>query len=441
MTSIPHTIRNPWFNSYARRYAEIERQTLQAIENYGLAFNHDDTLAQRAETLKTRLAAAGATFANGGKSIHSHWLSSACRACRTGEGSYTTFLSLKCHRDCYFCFNPNQQGYDYFQTQQRDAGGEIAQLARENAALSHVALTGGEPLLHKAQTIAFFSDLGRHFPQAHSRLYTAGDPLDSATARALRNAGLQEIRFSIKIDDTPEKQRRVLKRIALAREFIPDVMVEMPVLPGSGEQMRKLLMELDALGVDGINLLEFCFPLNNAAAYRERGFTLKYPPWQVYYNYWYAGGLAIAESENLCLELMLFALENKLQLGVHYCSLENKHTGQVYQQNAGYSPPETLLFSGIDYFFYSAKAFGDDIPAVEQQLRQHDIAFTRNLQHHFIQFNPQAIPLLRDTGAELCLSSFIVERDDRHQALIKEVRVTPITPAGFSLAAIQGTVS
>lgn len=55
-------------------------------------------------------------------------------------------------------------------------------------------------------------------------------------------------------------------------------MVEMPVIPGSGEQMKALLCELDALGVDGINLLEFCFPLANAAAFRERGFTLKYPP-------------------------------------------------------------------------------------------------------------------------------------------------------------------
>lgn len=438
MTSLPHAIANPWLNRYVQRYADIERQTLQAIEGYGLTFNHDATLTQRADALKTRLAQAGAVIANNGKSISINWLSSACTACRTGEGSYTTFLSLKCHRDCYFCFNPNQQNYDHFQHQRRDARAEIVAFARDAVPLTHVALTGGEPLLHKDACIAFFTDLAHSYPQAHSRLYSAGDPLDSATASALRDAGLQEIRFSIKIDDPPHKIQRVLRRIALARKYIPSVMVEMPVLPGSAGQMRELLVALDALGIDGINLLEFCFPLHNAAAYRERGFTLKYPPWQVYYNYWYAGGLAIAGSENLCLELLQFALDSKLRMGVHYCSLENKHTGQIYQQNHGYPAGDTLLYNEQDSYFYSAKAFGDDIPAVAQILNQHAVAFTHNLQYHFIQFSPQAIPLLRALGITLCLSTFVIEHDDRQQALIKEVRVISCTPQNFTLTALQG---
>ena len=34
--------------------------------------------------------------------------------------------------------------------------------------------------------------------------------------------------------------------------------------------MYDLLLKLDAIGVDGINLLEFCFPLTNSPAYQER---------------------------------------------------------------------------------------------------------------------------------------------------------------------------
>lgn len=67
-------------------------------------------------------------------------------------------------------------------------------------------------------------------PGVHTRLYTAGDPLDRNTALALAKAGLKEVRFSIKIDDPPEKIEKVLSRIALAREIFPDVMVEMPVI-------------------------------------------------------------------------------------------------------------------------------------------------------------------------------------------------------------------
>jgi len=44
-------------------------------------------------------------------------------------------------------------------------------------------------------------------------------------------------------------------------------MVEMPVIPGSLEEMKDLLKKLDSLGIFGINLLEFCFPLNNAQVF------------------------------------------------------------------------------------------------------------------------------------------------------------------------------
>src|SRR3546814_2232120 len=105
------------------------------------------------------------------------------------------------------------------------------------------------------------------------------------------------IRFSIKIDDPPDRQRRTLDRIALAKEYIPAVMVEMPVEPGSLLAMEHLFDEFERIGLDGINLLELCFPLTNAPAFRARGLLLKYPPYEVFYNSWYAGGLAIACSE------------------------------------------------------------------------------------------------------------------------------------------------
>ncbi len=341
---------NAALQRYVRRYADIEKQTQQAIAQYGLPFEAPHRRRAETDALRREVKALGAVFANNGKSIHSRWLSSACVQCRTGEGSYTTFLSLKCHRDCYFCFNPNQENYDGFQHEMRDAIGEVNAIAEEEYPLTHIALTGGEPLLFRQESIRFFETVQAKLPGVHTRLYTAGDPLDRNTALALAAAGLKEVRFSIKIDDPPEKIEKVLSRIALAREIFPDVMVEMPVIPGSEEQMYDLLLKLDAIGVNGINLLEFCFPLTNSPAYQERGFALKNPPYEVYYNYWYAGGLAVADSELACLRVLKFALENQLSAGVHYCSLENKHTGQVYQSNAFLSAEPYYLFSPRDYF-------------------------------------------------------------------------------------------
>jgi pyruvate formate-lyase activating enzyme-like uncharacterized protein len=429
-----HCIHDPDFLRYARRYADIEEQTLAAIAEYGLPFAGDDAEQSETERLKKQLMQQGATVANNGKSIHINWLSPACERCRTGVASHTSFLSLKCHRDCYFCFNPNQQDYDYYLQHERDAYGELAQLLDQGMPLDFAALTGGEPLLHKSQSIAFFQRLRQRQPEVHSRLYSAGDPLDRETAEQLQQAGLDEIRFSIKIDDSPRRQQKVLERIALARQYIPTVMVEMPVLPGSENQMRQLLLALDKIGVDGINLLEFCFPFHNAERFKQCGFSLKYPPYQVYYNYWYAGGLAIAGSERLSLELIQFALQQRLKLGIHYCSLENKHTGQIYQQNFGYCADPTQTFSERDYFIRCAKVFGDAALRVETILSAHGQPFRHNLLHGYIQFNVNAISLLYPLDIEICLSSHIIETQSDSEFLLKEVQLARTTPLAFAAA-------
>lgn len=424
------------FANYARQYVDIEKNTFSAIAQFGLDFETSDYLAQENEELREKLRSKGAVFANGDKSIHINWISDACIACRTGEASHTTFISLKCHRDCYFCFNPNQQNFDYYQHHFRQAELEVEEIAESGARLNYGALTGGEPLLHKAETVNFFTHLHQQFPQIHSRLYTAGDPLDRDTVSQLKHTGLSEIRFSIKIDDPPEKQARILRRIRLAREFIPSVMVEMPVIPGTTEEMRVLLSELDQIGVNGINLLEFCFPLNNAAAFRERGFSLKSPPYQVYYNYWYAGSSAIAKSENTALALMLFALENKLSLGVHYCSLENKHTGQIYQQNSQAVVDDTYYFSDKDYFLKCAKVFGPQSHDVGAILVEQKLSVKYDLQHNFIQFHPSSIHLLQALDIEICLSLNVVEQHSETEIYIKEVQLQHTTPSTFEFSDI-----
>ena len=54
------------------------------------------------------------------------------------------------------------------------------------------------------------------------------------------------------------------KQIAFTRQYVPNVIVEMPVMPDGFAEMKEILPELDHLQISGINLLEFCFPLSNA---------------------------------------------------------------------------------------------------------------------------------------------------------------------------------
>ena len=285
------------------------------------------------------------------------------------DGSETFSTTFKCHRDCYFCFNRNQADYERFFREGCPWEEGLERSAVENERLACIGLTGGEPLLDVDDSIRFLEAAKEKFPNAHLRMYTSGDLLTEEAAHRLRDAGLDEIRFSVKDDDPPRMQQKVLDAIRLAKRHIPSVMAEMPIIPGAEEHMKDLLRAFDEAGVEGINLLEFCFPFCNWEEFERRGFKLKRPPFEVMYDYGYSGGLAVSGSEELILSLMVWALDEGLGLGLHYCSLENKHRSEIRQKNErarGLHP--CLEVDEGSFFLQCGKAFGPDVPLVRKAL-------------------------------------------------------------------------
>lgn len=425
-------IQNPALVAYADIYLNIYRDFMAQVTATGIEIaEQDETAANRKR--REQLRQKGAHLRNTDRSIYLNRISPACVACQKGIGSATYFISLQCHRDCYYCFNPNQVGYDHFQTHQRSPVRELAE-ARANGRLDYIALTGGEPLVHPEETVRFFDAAGRIFPDAHTRLYTTGDQLKPALLAELQDARLEEIRFSIRMHDLERGQKHTFKQIARARDYVPTVMVEMPILPGTTETMQEVLKELESLQIHSINLLEFCYPLANADEFRGRGFKVRKRPYQTLYNYWYAGGVSIAGSEAVCLELLDFALEEGLTIGVHYCSLENKHTGQNYQQNAGRSLPPTMHFSEKDYLLKSAKVFGSDIPLVYNAFRNSGYRdFQKSDQPRYLEFHVSQIPTLHELDVEIGLSTSTYEMREDGEVL-RELKIDLTTPQTFDLA-------
>ncbi len=426
-------IRNPALRSYAKRYVKIEQDFMQQVRHAGIEIDSSD----EDEKFDARVAALrqkGAMVRNNSKSIYTKRISSACQACQTGMGSATFFISLKCHRDCFYCFNPNQEGYEYFREHTRDTVAELQTLRSSQTKVRHLALTGGEPLLFKEDAIRFFQEARKEFPGVYTRLYTCGDHVERQTLQALKDAGMDEIRFSIRMQDLAKGQRHTFDQIALAREYIPQVMVEMPVLPGTLEEMKAVLTELDRLEIFGINLLEFCFPYNNADVFRERGYKIKARPYRVLYNYAYGGGLPVAGSEAVCVNLVEYALDAGLYLGVHYCSLENKHTGQIYQQNSIRPIPKTMYFSQRDYFLKSAKVFGEDIATVERFFKkagyQH---YEVNAEYNYLEFHVSQIRALKKFDIEIGLSSNVFETREGERYM-RELKVDVTTPQTFRIS-------
>jgi pyruvate formate-lyase activating enzyme-like uncharacterized protein len=426
-------IRNPILREYVNRYVQIYQDFMDHVREIGLEVETTDTssaAAQRIADLRRR----GAMVRNDGKSVYTNRISPSCVACQTGTGSSTFFISLKCHRDCFFCFNPNQEKYEYYREHSRDTIAELDELHKTHPRMGHLAMTGGEPLLHKEETVHFIDHARRLYPNAHTRLYTSGDHIDREILASLKNAGLSEIRFSIRMHDLAKGHRHTFDRIALSREYISNVMVEMPVLPDTLDEMKDVLRELDRLDIFGINLLEFCFPLNHVEAYRANDYKIKARPFRVLYDYWYAGGLPIAGSEIICLELLDFALDTGLKLGVHYCSLENKHTGQIYKQNSGHHLPRHIYFSHRDYFLKTAKVFGEDIPIVHQALEQSGYRdYVIREEQKSLEFHVGQISKLKNLDIEVGISSQIIETRG-NEPFLRELKVGVTTPQVFRLS-------
>jgi pyruvate formate-lyase activating enzyme-like uncharacterized protein len=234
--------------------------------------------------------------------------------------------------------------------------------------------------------------------------------------------------------DLAKGQRRTLDNIALAREYIPSVMVEMPILPDTLEEMKEVLVELDRLGIFGINLLELCFPLHNAEVFREKGYRVKARPFRVLYDYWYAGGLPIAGSELACLDLMEFALDSGLKIGLHYCSLENKHTGQIHRQNKEWNPPKRMQVSQKDFFLKSAKVFGNEMQAVRQTLDQAGYRdYVISEEQKSVEFHIDQIGRLKNMDIEVGISTNVIELRGG-QPVLRELKVDVTTPQTFRLS-------
>ncbi|MCI8513440.1 MAG: radical SAM protein [Lachnospiraceae bacterium] len=432
------TLNNVRFRDYERLYLDIQKQFYEQVEAFGLPFDRENSERYRTETEKIieELQRTGKVdFYNDSKSLCLGNKSTACKACAKGIGTATLFISFHCHRDCYFCFNPNQANFEYYNLHKNDWKAELDHMKASGEKMTHIALTGGEPLLHKDDAVAFFQYVSDNFEDVHTRLYTAGDLLDAALLKRLQKAGLKEIRFSIKLEDTKKGQSNILRKMATAQKYIPDVMVEMPVIPGTLEEMKELLDKLEEMGIYGINLLEFCYPLNNVEEFASRGFKIKFPPHQVLYNFWYAGGLPISGSEYEAAQLLAYAAEKDMKLGVHYCSLENKHFGQIYRQNT--TPPcqdKTMFFSEKDFYLKTAKAFGDDAKKAKDILKKNKIEdFEWNNDYHFFQFNPKHIPILSGAGLEIGISYNVQEERDGSYVL-RELKLDATTSESFRLS-------
>lgn len=404
------------------------------IKSKGIKISEQD-YGEQENILINKLKEKGAHICHNGKSIYYNSISPSCIDCHTGYGSATYIITLKCNRDCFFCTNKNQDDYAEGIHKVYDILSEFKNHLKQYKKMKSVAITGGEPLLYAEKCAEFISEVKKADESIQTRIYTNGDLVTEEIMQSLQKAGLDEIRFGLKPDSNGKVSDNIIENLKTAKKYIKRTMVEMPFPKGMVNEMKSLMEVLDNIGIYGINILEFLYPFVESTEYAKKDYQVKKHPYNVLYPYTYAGGVPVAISSVECLQVMLYAVEKNMKMGLHYCSLENKLTSQVYHANFNVSKSEIEYFSQNDFFIKVAKGYNEDINIIKKVLQENKKEYIIYDEEKIIEFNPENISLLKDYNMELGLAYLAVDYDNQLKSkVMREYQIDKVIPSLFDIS-------
>ena len=242
-------------------------------------------------------------------------ISDGCRLC--GQGLWSClFITGKCNANCFYC--PTSQLKDDLPTSQQltfETPEAFAEYVNYFG-FKGVSFSGGEPLLYFDRTLSYLNAVRKYCsPDIYIWMYTNGILADKLKLKKLAESGLNEIRFDI--GATGYK----LDKIRLAKDIIPNITIEIPSVPEKKEHIIALLPKMIDVGVTNLNLHQLRLTPYNANKLTKHQYT-----------YIAAEHPIVLESELAALEIMKFANQNQLGIGINYCSFYFKYRFQ----KAGY---------------------------------------------------------------------------------------------------------
>lgn len=240
-------------------------------------------------------------------------LSPGCRACKEGTWD-CIFTTMKCNLDCEFCYSPHAIPRDY-------AGsvfGRTPQQIAENHARTHVtgiSFSGGEPFVDAQRLFEWVAWFTSRYPDRYYWVYTNGLLAGEEKLRRLGELGVDEIRFNTAAIDYDHPT--VMRNLATAARFIPNVTVEIPAIPKHAHKLLSCLAEWCALGVRFLNLHELIYEpgTNSASMPGARRAIITADGHRTEIN---------PGSRDLTLAVMKRVQDENLPLSVNDCSMQSK---------------------------------------------------------------------------------------------------------------------
>ena len=240
-----------------------------------------------------------------------HQISQGCKLCGLGQWS-CLFITNKCNANCFYCPAPqNNDEVPGTQSLSFPTPEEYASYIN-HFGFKGVSFSGGEPLLFFERTMEYLEHIRKNCaPGIYIWMYTNGILADEQKFRKLANAGLNEVRFDI--GATGYK----LDKIKFAKGIIPHITIEIPAVPEEMERLKKLLPEMIAAGVTNLNLHQLRLTKHNAPKLMKSNYTFVH-----------AEHPLVLESELAALEILDHAKQNRLEIGINYCSFHFKNRFQ-----------------------------------------------------------------------------------------------------------------
>lgn len=237
-----------------------------------------------------------------------------CQYCVRGE-KLVLFVTGICPRKCYFCpvSDEKYQQDVIFANERKVTNTQNILQEAEMMRAKGAGITGGDPLTKLERTLEYIKLLkqkyGTHF---HIHLYTSLDLVEEEKLKRLFEAGLDEIRFHLDLDED-----KFWKKLFLAKKFSWDVGIEIPLVPNKLPETKKII-DFIQNKVNFLNLNELEVADNQQSQLLKLGLTVKD---ELSY--------AVKGSLELGLELLNYIQEKKYPLSVHLCTAKLKDAVQL----------------------------------------------------------------------------------------------------------------
>jgi len=225
------------------------------------------------------------------------------------------FVTGICPRKCYFCpVSDEKYQKDVIFANERKVS-DTCDLIKEAELMTArgAGITGGDPLCRMQRTVEYIKTLKERFgKEFHIHLYTSLNLVDEKKLQELYEAGLDEIRFHLDLDD-----KSLWKNVELARKHSWDVGVEIPLIPDQEERTRELIDFIEGK-VGFLNLNELEVADNEHSDLLQKGFKTKD---ELSY--------AVRGSMEMGLRLVEYVKEKECPLAVHLCTAKLKDAVQL----------------------------------------------------------------------------------------------------------------